>query len=243
MSAGQGRTPRLHTDCDLPGRIDLTDKQAHYLRSVMRLSPGDTICVFNGRDGEYDAVLEGSGKRIWALALETAQRRPQTPHPSLALAFAPLKQARLDYMVEKAAEMGAGTVIPVLTQHGQVRKVNRHRLRANMIEACEQCGILNVPEIVEPLTLPALLGNVEGRTLVVADEALAGDEMDAVAAIRAARAPLTVLIGPEGGFSDNEREMLAPRAVRVSLGPRVLRADTAAVALLALVEAAHPSVA
>ncbi len=170
------------------------------------------------------------------------QIRPQTPAPKLVYAFAPLKQARLDYMVEKAAEAGAGHIQPVLTQHCQVRKINRERLRANIIEACEQCGILTVPTIADPVPLANFLSEVGDHTLVVADEALAGAPIDPVAAIRAAEPPLAVLIGPEGGFSEAERELLVPRAVRVSLGPRVLRADTAAVALLALVEAAHPSV-
>lgn len=233
--------PRLFVTADLPGAIAFDAAQTNYLRNVLRLGPGGTVAVFNGRDGEWRATLERVGKR-GAHASATERLRAQSPAPSLWYAFAPLKQARLDYMVEKAAEMGAGRLLPVLTRHTQVRRINRRRLQANVIAACEQCGILTVPEIAEPVALTAFLGGLE-RTLVVADETLAGSAADPVAAIRAVPGPHAVLIGPEGGFSDDERALLARRAVRVSLGPRVLRADTAAVALLALVEAAHPSTA
>ncbi|WMS44745.1 16S rRNA (uracil(1498)-N(3))-methyltransferase [Acuticoccus sp. MNP-M23] len=232
---------RLFVDAELPGRIGLTGKQVNYLRNVLRLGVGARFSVFNGRQGAWLAEIIEMTKN-GGVAGTTALVRAQTPAPQLVYAFAPLKQARLDYMVEKAAEAGAGHLQPVLTQHCQVRKINRERLRANIIEACEQCGILTVPTIADPVPLTSFLGNVGDHTLVVADEALAGEPIDPVAAIRAAAPPLAVLIGPEGGFSEQERALLAPRAVRVSLGPRVLRADTAAVALLALVEAAHPSV-
>lgn len=232
--------PRLFVRAGLPGPVDLEPAQVNYLRNVLRLSPGDTVRIFNGRDGEWRAAVDELGKKAGRLVADELMRA-QTPQPSLWYAFAPLKQARLDYMVQKAAEMGAGRLVPVLTQHGQVRRINRERLAANIVEACEQCGILSVPEIVDPVPLADFLGRLEGRTLVVADEALAGEAADPVAAIRAAAPPLAVLVGPEGGFSEAERALFSPRAVRVSLGPRVLRADTAAVALLALVEAAHPS--
>ena len=231
--------PRLFVHADLPGPVPFDQGQTNYLRNVLRLAPGASILVFNGRDGEWRAEIAELGKKSGAA--ETVEKtRPQTKRPTLTYAFAPLKQARLDYMVEKAAEMGAGRLVPVLTQHGQVRKINRERLTANIVEACEQCGILSVPVIEEPVALADFLGRLD-RPLVVADEALAGEEGDAVAAIRAAGQPLTVLVGPEGGFSEEERALFLPRSVRVSLGPRILRADTAAVALLALVEAAFPS--
>jgi len=232
--------PRLFVSADLPGPVELDQGQVNYLRNVLRLAPGGSVHVFNGRDGEWRGIVESLGKKAGRL-VAGERLRGQTPPPSLWVAFAPLKQARLDYMVEKATEMGAGRLVPVLTQHGQVRRINRERLSANIVEACEQCGILSVPQIVDPVPLVDFLGALGGRTLVVADEALAGEEGDAVAAIRAAAPPLAVLVGPEGGFSVAERALFSPRAVRVSLGPRVLRADTAAVALLALVEAAHPS--
>lgn len=231
--------PRLFVHADLPGPVSFDQGQTNYLRNVLRLGPGASILVFNGRDGEWRAEIAELAKK--AGRAETAERtREQTPPARLTYAFAPLKQARLDYMVEKAAEMGAGRLVPVLTQHGQVRKINRDRLGANIVEACEQCGILSVPEIAEPVSLADFLGSLD-RPLVVADEALAGETMDPVATIRAAGSPLAVLVGPEGGFSAEERALFAPRAVRVTLGPRILRADTAAVALLALVEAAFPS--
>lgn len=232
--------PRLFVRADLPGPVAFDAAQVNYLRNVLRLAPGATLHVFNGRDGEWAARIEALDKK-GGRAVAEEQLRAQTPLPSLWYAFAPLKQARLDYMVEKATEMGAGRIVPVLTQHGQVRRINRERLAANIVEACEQCGVLAVPEIVDPVLLGDFLGSLGGRRLVVADEALAGTPGDAVAAIGAAEPPLAVLVGPEGGFSEAERALFAPRAVRVSLGPRVLRADTAAVALLALVEAAHPS--
>ena len=231
--------PRLFVHADLPGPIAFDQRQTNYLKNVLRLAPGASILVFNGRDGEWRAEVAELGKKAGG-AEAVEKTAAQTRRPTLVYAFAPLKQARFDYMVEKATEMGAGRLVPVLTQHGQVRKINRERLAANIVEACEQCGILCVPQIDEPVALSDFLGSLD-RPLVVADEALAGDAMDAVATIRAAGSPLAVLVGPEGGFSAEERALFAPRAVRVSLGPRILRADTAAVALLALVEAAFPS--
>ena len=232
--------PRLFVEADLPGPVPLDAKAANYLRNVMRLGPGAPLKLFNGRDGEFLATIQALGKRD-GQAVAEERLRPQTPKPTLTLAFAPLKQARLDYMAEKAAEMGAGRVVPVLTQHGQVRKVNVARLTANMIEACEQCGTLTVPEMTEPMPLTDFLAD-PGGTLVVADESIAGAAESAVEAIARVAPPIALLVGPEGGFSDRERALFAGRAVRVSLGPRILRADTAAVALMALAEAAHPSV-
>lgn len=231
--------PRLFVQSDLPGTMALTLAQTNYVKNVLRLPLGATLSLFNGRDGEWHANLAQIGKR--EAIVQTGQRiRSQTPAPTLLYAFAPLKQARLDYMVEKAAEMGAGALQPVLTQHTQVRRINRDRLQANIVEACEQCGILSIPQIAEPVALTKFLGGLD-RPLIAADEALAGETDDAVTRIRAVTPPFAVLVGPEGGFSENERTAIVERAVRVSLGPRVLRADTAAVALLALVETAHPS--
>ncbi len=232
-------TPRLYVSADLPGEIHFVGGQHHYLRNVMRLGEGDAVLVFNGRDGEWRARLGSVGKKA-STAMATEAMRPQTAPPDVLYAFAPLKQARLDYVVQKAAEMGAGSLQPVLTHYTQVRKLNLERLQANVVEACEQCGLLTVPRIEEPVALADFLGRLE-RPLVVADEALAAESIEPLEAIRSAGQPLAVLVGPEGGFSEAERALFLPRAVRVSLGPRVLRADTAAVALLALVEAAFPS--
>ena len=226
-----------------PGaRVDLDRSQVHYLVNVLRLIDGDPILVFNGRDGEFRATLSSSGRRSHALAIGD-QIRPQPAAPNLRYLFAPLKQARLDYMVEKATEMGVARMTPVLTQHGQVARVNRERLEANAIEAAEQCGILTLPRIDEPVALGALLDawpeEEAGRRIIFCDEADGGaNPLAILAALQPS--PLAVLIGPEGGFSAEERLRLRtlPFVTVLPLGPRILRADTAAVAALALVQAA-----
>lgn len=213
--------------------------QAHYLKRVLRLKDGQDILVFNGRDGEWRATLEGGTREVRLRV--TDQTRPQNSVGNLHYLFAPLKSARLDYMVQKAVEMGVSHLQPVLTQHGQIARVNRQRMRANAIEAAEQCGILCLPEIAEPAPLSRVLAGWQPeRYLVFCDEA--ADLADPLAALRAvpARAPLALVIGPEGGFAADERAALLklPQVVRLALGPRILRADTAAVAALALVQAA-----
>lgn len=216
----------------------LTRDQAHYVLNVLRLAAGAPVLAFNGADGEWLCRLVPVGKRDAALEAER-QVRPQTPRCDLHYLFAPLKQARLDYMVQKAVEMGAGLLRPVITRYTQVTRVNLDRLRANVVEAAEQCGVLSVPEVDEEIRLDRLLEAwPSGRTLVMCDEdAPVADPVTALAAVPAG--PLAVLIGPEGGFAPEERERLLalPQAVRLSLGPRILRADTAAVAALALVQA------
>ena len=235
------RTTRLYIDAPLKGSgtVALDRGQAHYLKRVLRLKDGQDILVFNGRDGEWQARLE-DGAREARLRI-TAQTRPQNSARDLHYLFAPLKSARLDYMVQKAVEMGASHLQPVLTQHGQIARVNLQRMRANAVEAAEQCGILCLPEIAEPAPLSRVLAAWQPeRYLVFCDEA--ADVADPLAALRAvpARAPLALLIGPEGGFADEERAALLkiPKMVRLALGPRILRADTAAVAALAIVQAA-----
>jgi 16S rRNA (uracil1498-N3)-methyltransferase len=211
----------------------------NYLRNVLRLGPGAVVLVFNGRDGEWAAEIVEAGRKRVDLRLRE-QIRAQSPQGDLWYLFAPLKHARLDYMVQKAVEMGASRLMPVLTRRTQVSRVNLDRMRANAIEAAEQCGILNVPEIAEPTSLPDLLRSwPEGRALVFCDEdAAAGDTHGALSQLKGR--PLAVLIGPEGGFDPEERARLQKLdfACRVSLGPRILRADTAAVAALTLVQAA-----
>lgn len=220
--------------------VPLDKAQSHYLLQVMRLPPGAELLVFNGRDGEWRARLESAGKKAAALTA-IAQTRPQPVPCDLHYLFAPLKHARLDYMVQKAVEMGASRLQPVLTRHTQVARVNLERMRANAIEAAEQCGVLGVPEIGEPVSLSAALaGFAAERLLIFCDER--ADVADPLAVLATARgtgpASLAVLIGPEGGFSPEERSALLqlPRVVRLALGPRILRADTAAVAALALVQ-------
>jgi 16S rRNA (uracil1498-N3)-methyltransferase len=240
------RSPRLHIDEALSAgtRIALSADQANYLRNVLRLKPGDTVLIFNGRDGEWRAELADAGKRSATLAVGGQLRAQPAAADLLHYLFAPLKHARLDYMVQKAVEMGASRLQPVLTRHTQVSRVNLERMRANAVEAAEQCGILALPTIAEPLPLmQALAARDAGRTLVFCDEdAEVRDPVAALSAVRTADGtprPLAVLVGPEGGFSDDERASLIrlPNVVRLALGPRILRADTAAVAALTLVGA------
>src|SRR6202051_3825811 len=231
--------PRLFVDAPLTAgeTVALERSQSNYLGNVLRLSAGDTILVFNGRDGEWQAAITGR-KRPDSLTI-VAQTRPQDRPPDLAYVFAPLKHARLDYMVQKAVEMGASSLQPVLTRFTQVARVNGERMRANVIEAAEQCGILSLATVTEPVALDRYLSQRDGqRLLVFCDEAA-----DASNPVKALQSGLTmsngidVLIGPEGGFADEERAILLrqPRTLRLSLGPRILRADTAGVAALALV--------
>ncbi|MEH2622487.1 16S rRNA (uracil1498-N3)-methyltransferase [Bradyrhizobium sp. AZCC 1719] len=236
------RAPRLFVDAPLREgeRIALERNQSNYLGNVLRLSAGETILVFNGRDGEWQAAIEGR-KRPDGLSI-VAQTRPQDRLPDIAYVFAPLKHARLDYMVQKAVEMGASSLQPVLTRHTQVSRVNGERMRANVIEAAEQCGILSLAQVAEPIALDRFLDKRQAsRLLVFCDEASdVGGPVQALQAAQAASSGIDVLIGPEGGFAGEERELLLrqPSILRLSLGPRILRADTAAVAALALVQAA-----
>jgi len=223
-------------------RLDLDRGQANYLVNVFRLADGDAILVFNGRDGEWTARLAAEGRKRWSLTAGE-QVREQPPAPDLHYLFAPLKQGRLDYMVQKAVEMGAGRLRPVLTRHGQVARLNRDRVEANAIEAAEQCGILTTPTIDDPVALAALLDGWEkaegDRRIIFCDEGEA--RADPLAILRALKpSPLAVLVGPEGGFATDEREALRalPFVTALPLGPRILRADTAAVAALALAQAA-----
>src|ERR1700678_4022552 len=236
------RSHRLFIDAALvPGEtVALERSQSNYLGNVLRLSAGGTILVFNGRDGEWQASIAGS-KRPDSLKL-VAQTRPQDRLPDLAYVFAPLKHARLDYMVQKAVEMGASSLQPVLTRFTQVARVNGERMRANAIEAAEQCGILSIAAVAEPVALDHYLGQrPPQRLLVFCDEA--ADTANPLQALRndaTASNGIDILVGPEGGFAEEERSVLLrqPRIWRLSLGRRVLRADTAAVAALALVQAA-----
>ncbi|MFN3889176.1 MAG: 16S rRNA (uracil(1498)-N(3))-methyltransferase [Beijerinckiaceae bacterium] len=221
--------------------VELTREQANYLLNVLRLREGDPIHVFNGRDGEWTARVAPRGRRD--AALEVAERvRAQEAPCDLHYFFAPLKHARLDYMVQKAVEMGASRLCPVLTRRTQVSRVNIERMRANAIEAAEQCGVLNPPGVAEAVRLEALIASWPAdRRLILCDEDAAPG--DPVAALRAACAgaappPLAVLVGPEGGFDSAERRALLalPSTIAISLGPRILRADTAAVAALAVVQ-------
>ena len=234
------RSQRLYVDAPLAqgASVALDRDQTNYLGNVLRLSSGAKILVFNGRDGEWQAKIAGR-KRPDSLAIQS-RTRPQDRLPDLAYVFAPLKHARLDYMVQKAVEMGASSLQPVLTRFTQVSRVNGERMRANVIEAAEQCGILSLASVDDPVPLERFLETRDGqRLLVFCDEA--ADVADPVEALRAGLAlahGVDVLIGPEGGFAEEERALLLqqPQTLRLALGPRILRADTAGVAALALVQ-------
>jgi 16S rRNA (uracil1498-N3)-methyltransferase len=234
------RTQRLFVDSPLAeGEIRLGKEQTHYLLNVMRARPGDAVLLFDGRSGEWLARIVGADRKSAAISVERRVRE-QTPASVVTLAFAPLKHARLDYMVQKAVEMGAGRLAPVLTRHTMVQRVNLERMRANVVEAAEQCGVLCVPTVEDEIRLEAWLAARDPeRLLVFCDET--AEPRDPTAALAdAPDAPgIDVLIGPEGGFAPAEREAAAaaPHRLRLSLGPRILRADTAAVAALALVQA------
>lgn len=210
--------------------VPLGTDEAHYLFSVMRLAPGAVIGVFNGVDGEWEAEIVEAARRGGVLALR-GQVRPQAAPPDLWLLFAPLKKTRTDFVVEKAVEMGVARILPVLTGFTNAERVNVARLQAHAREAAEQCGALHLPEVAQPVRLAAVLDGWDDRPLWFCDEHLAGTRIRPPAAPRGA-----VLIGPEGGFSAEERARIRrlPQAVPVALGPRILRADTAAVAALTL---------
>jgi 16S rRNA (uracil1498-N3)-methyltransferase len=232
-------SPRLHVTVALREGVEvaLDRNQSHYLISVLRLQPGDGVLIFNGRDGEWRSRLQP--QKRGASLIVGAQTRPQTVPADLHYLFAPLKAARHDYVVQKAVEMGASRLQPVLTRHGQISRVNVDRMRANAIEAAEQCGILNIPDTAAPVALDDVIAKHDGsRCLVFCDEdADTRNPATALEAVRPQRA-LAVLIGPEGGFAADERAALLrlPNVVRLALGPRILRADTAAVAALAIVQ-------
>ena len=219
------------------GRFCPTTDQAHYLRNVMRLAEGDEILVFNGREGEWRATLAGVTKRGCALQIGE-QTRVQTTGPDLELVAALVKRARLETIIEKAAELGASRVRLVVTQFTGADHTNVARLQAIATEAAEQTGRLDVPEVVAPLKLDRLIADwPQDRRLVFCDEA--GDARPVMEALKEP-APMAVLIGPEGGFAPDERERLRalPFVTPVSLGPRILRADTAAISALTLIQAA-----
>ena len=235
------KAPRLFVDDDLAqgSQIACNSDQANYLLNVLRLGVGDEVLAFNGRDGEWRARVSARARASCELTAGD-QTRPQAAPPDIHYLFAPLKRARLDYMVQKATEMGVSRLAPVMTRRTQVVRVNLKRMRANAIEAAEQCGVLWVPEVVEPRPLSEVLDQwPASRQLIFCDEALeGGGPLKALEGL--ASGSLGLLIGPEGGFDPSERESLRSRPfVRaISLGPRVMRADTAAVAALALINAA-----
>jgi 16S rRNA (uracil1498-N3)-methyltransferase len=240
MARADFRTQRLFLEAGLEAgaEIPLGRDQVNYVRNVLRLPAGAPLLVFNGRDGEWRAELKEVGRRDVSLVVQS-QSRSQSAPGELDYAFAPLKHARLDYMVQKAVEMGAANLAPVLTRHTQVSRVNLERMRANVIEAAEQCGVLSIPVVHDPQPFDRWLAALSAdRVLVFCDEDT--EIADPIEALRRApAAPMTLLVGPEGGFDESERRVLLAheRVVHLSLGPRILRAATAAVAALAIVQA------
>jgi len=217
--------------------VSLTKEQAHYLFGVMRLTAGAVLSLFNGRDGEWDAEVAEAGKKGGSLAC-TEQTRPLQMPPDLWLLFAPIKKERTDFIVEKAVELGARRIVPVQTEYTNSGRVKQDRLQVHAVEAAEQCGGTYVPEVAEMERLGRLLDRWPGdRRLMFCDEAMLGA---ATALAGETGGPWAILIGPEGGFSEAERTRLKalPYALSVSLGPRILRADTAAVAALTLWQSA-----
>lgn len=216
--------------------VALSQDQAHYLTGVMRLTEGAALLLFNGRDGEWRATLAQAGKRN-AIAVADAQTRPLHLPPDLWLLFAPIKKARTDFIVEKAVELGAARILPVQTRHTNAERIRQDRLQAHATEAAEQCGATYVPEVADLQHLDKLLSTwPEDRRLYWCDETALGQP----ASIAPTTGPAAILIGPEGGFSADEAARLRakPNVTPLSLGPRILRADTAAVAALTLWQAA-----
>lgn len=223
--------PRLFVQKQLveAGRVELDAAQANYLGNVMRLGEGAELLVFDGRSGEWLARIVEVGKKRMALTVERNTREPETI-PDVWLAFAPVKRAQTDWLVEKATELGAARLIPVLTQRTVAERVKLERLQAIAIEAAEQCGRTVLPEIAEPVSLKHLLERRDRqRRLYFADEGGGAPPAQAFAS-----APGLILTGPEGGFSEQERELVrgAPNSIAISLGPRILRAETAGLASL-----------
>lgn len=230
---------RLYVEADLVSGQPITPErdQQHYLVNVMRLVAGDHVALFNGRDGEWQAEIVITGRKSCDL-IPVSQTRPQLASPDLWLLFAPVKKARLDFIAQKASEMGCSRIWPVRTEYCQVARVNDDRIMANAIEAAEQTERLDIAEIMPFTPLDQALAALEAdRRLIFCDEALAGVATANAIATLAAAAPISraaVLIGPEGGFSAAERSRLESHenCLKLSLGPRILRADTAAIAAL-----------
>jgi 16S rRNA (uracil1498-N3)-methyltransferase len=228
-------TPRLFVERPLAegAAIPIEGAPAHYLLSVMRVKNGDPVKLFDGASGEWLGVARDVRKRDLVLGV-TEKLRERESVPDLWLCAAPIKKGRIDWVAEKACELGVARLVPVLTRRTVVDRVKDERLRAHMIEAAEQCGRTAVPELGETVTLDALLGGwPEDRTLFFADETGGAPALDAV---RAHKGPAAILVGPEGGFDSAERDVIRaiPQAVGITLGPRILRADTAAAAAVAL---------
>ena len=237
------KLPRLYINaaCRAHEPVTFDRAQSHYIVNVMRLKAGDKLRLFNGCDGEWLSEISKASRRD-ATAICTRQLRMQVPMCDLHYLFAPLKHARLDYMVQKATEMGASVLQPVFTQNTNVNRIKMERMRANAVEAAEQCNLLSIPDVHEPQKLEHVLANWDNeRKIIFCDEgAEQSSPMNTLSVLRENGVTLfAVLIGPEGGFTQAERAMLHQNdcTIAISLGPRIMRADTAAVAALTLVQA------
>ncbi len=232
-------TARIFVESTLLAQSETTlpRDQAHYLANVLRLRPGDPVRVFNSRDGEFLAYLTDVGKNAVTFRCEN-QVADAAPPPDIDFLFAPLKHARLDYAVQKAVELGARRLRPVITARTIVTRLNLDRMRANVIEAAEQCNLIHVPDVMEPKSLRDILaGWDQTRALIYCDEV--APVSNPLATLKGRTLPAAVLVGPEGGFTTDEKAALQalPFVTAISLGPRIMRADTAAVAALTLVQA------
>jgi 16S rRNA (uracil1498-N3)-methyltransferase len=228
-------TPRLFIDTEIAkgDEIRIDGGQAHYLIAVMRLKPGGTVRLFDDRTGEWRAEAVAVGRRDLTLSA-TDLLRAREAVPDLWLCAAPIKKGRIDWVAEKACELGVDRLVPVLTRRTVIDRLNGERLRTHMIEAAEQCGRTALPALAEPVKLAALLRDWPAeRRLFFADETGGAPAMEAM---RANRGPAAILIGPEGGFDPQERDAIRtlPQATGISLGPRILRAETAAAAAISL---------
>lgn len=239
MKTKHHRSPRLYVEAPLEAdrTFELDRAQAHYLGNVMRLKHNDMVRVFNGQDGEWLCKITDIGKHRCELSA-AEKLRAQAPIPDVHYLFALLKHSRLDYMIQKATELGASSLQPVTTAYTNVTRVKADRMRANAIEAAEQCNLLGVPKVSEPVPFRKLLSDWDqNRHIIFCDE-----NSEVTSPHEALRqlpsGPLAVLIGPEGGFSEDERTQLLNSSfvTAISLGPRVMRADTAGTAVLALVQ-------
>ncbi|MDO8290005.1 MAG: 16S rRNA (uracil(1498)-N(3))-methyltransferase [Parvibaculum sp.] len=238
---------RLYVEADLAAGADLTlDKdQSHYLVNVIRMGIGARVLLFNGRDGEWAGEITEASRKSASVSL-VAQTRPHEPLPDIWLLFAPVKKARLDFIAQKATEMGAAVIQPVLTRRTIVSRIKDERLAANVIEAAEQCGLVCVPEVREAEKLTHLLdhwtANNPARQILFCNEAAppggALTNLETIAKAHPRGTPFALLVGPEGGFDPQERAALLKRTDThaLSLGPRIMRADTAAIAALAAVQ-------
>jgi 16S rRNA (uracil1498-N3)-methyltransferase len=232
-------TPRVFVETSLSvgAEFPLTKEQGHYVANVLRCNPGDALALFNGSDGEFLAYITSSAKKSVVVRIEKKSCDVKPP-PDIDYLFAPLKHARLDYMVQKATELGVRRLRPVITGRTIAERVNLERMRANAVEAAEQCNLVFVPEVLEPEKLSNVIAQwQQGRALVFCDER--AKTSNPVDALKAVITPAAVLVGPEGGFTPEEREMLLrqPFVTAISLGPRIMRADTVAISALAVVQA------